>query len=113
VDEHDGRSSYALEFPNGGLAFVSGNLIQQGPLNDNRTIVSYGAEGLKNPQNELYFANNTVVNDDPRGGPFIFIREGADVARIVHNVFSGPGELLVGPGELRNNARVRRSEVRY
>ena len=53
MDERDGRSSYAIEFPDGGLALVIGNLIQQGPRNDNRTIVAYGAEGLKNPLNEL------------------------------------------------------------
>jgi VanZ family protein len=105
MDERDGRSSYALEFPNGGLSFVIGNMIQQGPRNDNRTIVSFGAEGLKNPVNELHFVGNTVVNEDPRDARFLVIRDGTQAAHILNNVFAGPGEILVGPGELRGNAR--------
>ena len=109
MDEKDGRSSYALEFPNGGLAFVIGNVIQQGPETENSTIVSYGAEGLKNPLNELYFVNNTVVNDRPAGGRFVFVRDGTVTARIVNNVFSGRGDVLGGPGELRGNVTVART----
>ena len=109
MDENDGRSSYAVEFPNGGLALVIGNVIQQGPETENSTIVSYGAEGLKNPTKELYFVNNTVVNDRPAGGRFVFVREGTQAARIVNNVFSGRGEVLGGPGELRNNEVVTKA----
>jgi parallel beta helix pectate lyase-like protein len=109
MDENDGRSSYSVEFPNGGLAFVIGNLIQQGPESENFTIVSYGTEGLQHPQNEFYFVNNTVVNDRASGGRFIFVKA-ADSALIVNNVFSGPGEVLTGPGELRNNVTARRSD---
>jgi hypothetical protein len=103
MDENDGRSSYSIEFPSGGLSFVIGNVIQQGPAAENPTIVSYGAEGLLHPLNEIYFVNNTVVNDLPAGGRFLFVRAGADAARIVNNVFSGRGDVLSGPGELRNN----------
>jgi hypothetical protein len=110
MDEKDGRSSYALEFPNGGIAFVIGNVIQQGPETENPTIVSYGAEGLKHPANELYFVSNTVVNDRPAGSRFLFIREGVDKAWIVNNVFAGRGEVLTGPGEMRNNVGVAKSE---
>ena len=109
MDEKDGRSSYAIDFPNGGLALVIGNVIQHGPKTENSTIVSYGAEGLKHPLNELYFVNNTVVNDRPAGGRFIFVRGGTDAARIVNNVFSGRGDALSGPGELRNNVAASRT----
>lgn len=103
MDENDGRSSYAIDLPNGGLSFVIGNLIQHGPAAENPTVVSYGAEGLKHPLNELYFVNNTVVNDRSEGGRFLFVRDGAGTVRIVNNVFSGGGGVLSGPGELRNN----------
>jgi hypothetical protein len=109
MDEKDGRSSYAIDLPNGGLAFVVGNLIQQGPRTENSTIVSYGAEGLQHPANELHFVNNTVVNDRPEGGRFIFVREGTQAARLVNNVFAGRGSVLSGPGEPINNAMVARS----
>src|SRR5688572_25711466 len=111
MDEKDGRSSYAIDLPDGGLSFVMGNLIQQGPANDNRTVVAYGAEGYKNPLNEFHFVSNTVVNDDPRGGRFFFIRPGADAVGVLNNIFSGPGELAVGQGELRNNQRVARNQL--
>lgn len=105
ADEHDGRASYAIDLPDGGLSFVMGNLIQQGPENDNRTVVAYGAEGYKNPLNELYFVSNTLVNDDPKGGRFVFVQPGADAARLLNNLFAGPGELLAGRAEMRNNVR--------
>jgi hypothetical protein len=110
MDENEGRSSYDAEFPYGGLALVIGNVIQQGPATENPTIVSYGAEGLKYPVNELYFVNNTVVNDRPAGGRFLFVKAGTDAARIVNNVFSGRGDLLSGPGELRNNVTVAKTD---
>jgi hypothetical protein len=103
MDESDGRSSYSVEFPNGGLGLVIGNVIQQGPATENPVIVSYGAEGLLHPLNELYFVNNTVVNERPAGGRFLVVKAGTDAARIVNNVFSGRGDILSGPGELRSN----------
>jgi hypothetical protein len=110
MDEDDGRSSYSIEFPNGGLAFVIGNVIQQGPATENPAIVSYGAEGLKYPLNEFYFINNTVVNDWPAGGRFLVIKDGTDAAQIVNNLFAGPGEVLTGSGELRNNLAVAKTD---
>ena len=110
TDENDGRGSYAVEFPWGGLAFVIGNQIQQGPATDNPVVVSFGAEGLRNPVNELYFVNNTVVNDLPSGGVFLFVKVGTASALIVNNIFSGPGDILNGPGELRYNVVARRTD---
>jgi len=109
MDESDGRSSYALDFPNGGLSFVVGNIIQQGPATENATIVSYGAEGLRHPINELHFVNNTLVNDRRNGAQFLGIRAGT--ARIVNNLFAGRGDVLSGPGELHNNAIVSKSDL--
>ena len=40
-----GTSSYELDLPNGGLSYVIGNVIEQGPLTENSTIVEYGLEG--------------------------------------------------------------------
>jgi len=110
ADEQDGRASYAIDLPDGGLSFVLGNLIQQGPENDNRTVVAYGAEGYKHLLNELYFVSNTVVNDDPNGARFVLIRPGADAVRLINNLFAGPGEQVVGKGESRSNLRTAKSD---
>ena len=47
VDEADGRASYAIDLPNGGLSYVIGNVLQQGPATENDAIIAYGAEGLR------------------------------------------------------------------
>jgi hypothetical protein len=112
IDGDDGRASYAIDLPDGGLSFVVGNAIQQGPAAENDALVAYGAEGLKHPVNELYLVNNTLVNDLPAGGRFIFVSGKPGRVRIVNNAFSGPGQFLAGPGELANNLQVGKSGFR-
>jgi hypothetical protein len=103
MDEADGRSSYAVDIPNGGLAYVIGNLIQHGPRAESTTIVSYGAEGLTYADNQLYVVNNTIVNDRPQGGIFVRINGRPAIARIINTLFVGPGTPVSGPAELRGN----------
>lgn len=103
MDEVDGNSSYAVDIPNGGRAYVIGNLIQHGPRAENSTIVSYGAEGLTHPDNQLYVINNTFVNDRAIGGTFIGVSGRPSVIRVVNNIFAGPGTVVSAPAELRSN----------
>jgi hypothetical protein len=101
MDEVTGNSSYDIDIPDSGLAYIVGNLIQQGTAADNSTIVAYGAESAINPMHELYVVNNTIVND--RGsGTFLSVRAGT-TARIINNIFSGNGTVLSGPGTLVSN----------
>ncbi len=98
MDEATGKSSYDIDLPNGGLSIIIGNEIQQGPLTENFTLISYGAEGLaKEYDNSLYIVNNTFVNEHPQGGRFIFTKPGTSQARIVNNLFIGKGT-IVAPG---------------
>jgi hypothetical protein len=92
MDEADGTSSYAIDLPNGGTSYVIGNLIQQGPMTDNATILAYGEEGTTNPKADLYVVNNTLVND--RGsGTFLQLATTAMPAVVRNNVFVGGGTL--------------------
>ncbi len=102
MDEKDGDASYAIDFPNGGVSYVIGNLIQQGPKTENATILAYGPEGLRHPRNELYVINNTFVNDYGEGG-FVTVANGAGRVRIVNNIFLGPGAPVNRPVEMRTN----------
>jgi hypothetical protein len=102
MDEKTGESSYAIDLPNGGTTYLIGNLIQQGPKTDNYHIVSYGAEGMNNPKSELYVVNNTFVNDND-DGVFIRVSQGAEPAKLINNIFAGPGAVLNGLGEKRTN----------
>lgn len=98
TDESGGRASYELDLPNGGLADVVGNIIQQSASTRNSVIVSFGEEGYHWPQNELRFVHNTVVNDHPLGGTFLRVAKGAGFREVRNNVFSGAGKLDLGSG---------------
>lgn len=97
TDEADGHASYELEFPNGGIAYVVGNIIQQGSQTENSTIISYGAEGYKWPRNELYLVNNTIADDRPQGGVFLRVAPGANTVKAFNNLLVGKGTLDGGP----------------
>ncbi len=107
----DGTSSYELEFPNGGTAVVVGNLIQQGPATENSTIVSYGAEGYRWPENRLYLAHNTIINDRAAGATFVRVMKGAQQVTMLNNLLVGPGNLNIdAPLESRGNVEASKKE---
>ncbi|MBL8393864.1 MAG: hypothetical protein JNK99_03805 [Candidatus Accumulibacter sp.] len=91
TDEIGGRASYELEFPNGGVARVIGNLIQQQSGTENSVIVSFGAEGYVWPLNTLYLASNTLINDHPHGGTFLRVARGSDHVITANNLLVGHG----------------------
>jgi Right handed beta helix region len=95
MDEADGTGSYDIDLPNGGLAVILGNTIQQGPETDNSIVVAYGAEGLKFSTNELYVVHNTLVNDRS-GGTYFSIDGKPTVSKFFNNFFSGNGTLFTG-----------------
>ena len=92
-DERSGKASYELDFSNGGIAYVIGNVIQQGPLSENSRVVSFGAEGYRWPRNELYLVNNTMVDDLPKGGDFLRVYPGASRVVLSNNLLVGNARL--------------------
>ena len=103
MDEATGNSSYAIDLSNGGLSFLIGNEIQQGPRTENSTLVSFGAEGLQHSINALYVVNNTIVNDRPQGGRFLFAKPGTEAVRILNNLFIGQGTIEAQGAEQAGN----------
>jgi hypothetical protein len=109
TDETGGRASYELEFPNGGVAYVIGNIIEQSATSENPRIISFGAEGYKLPRNELYLINNTIDNQMPQGGGFLHVKPGANAVRAFNNLLIGKGPLNSGiDGVFINNPNVDR-----
>jgi hypothetical protein len=108
TDESQGRASYELEFPNGGLAYVIGNLIEQSATTENPNIVSFGAEGYKHPTNELYLINNTLIDNLPQSGFFLAAKPGFQVVKAYNNLLLGKRPLNSGgiDGEFINNPNV-------
>lgn len=117
TDENGGTASYELEFPAGGVAIVVGNLIQQSARSENSTIISYGAEGYKWPQNRLVLAYNTIINERAAGVRFLYVQPGNRQVGAVNNVLAGgtapAGASLLGlaaPDVERNTVRAERSD---
>jgi len=112
ADGAGGRASYELEFPNGGLAYVIGNVIGQGVSGENPRIVAYGAEGPFWPDNGLYMAHNTLVND-AYAGSFLFVWSEKFPAGIdtwlINNLMVGDGDFFQPPqGRFEGNKSARR-----
>ncbi|MBS1131412.1 MAG: hypothetical protein H6R16_2414 [Proteobacteria bacterium] len=115
VDGAGGRASYELEFPNGGIAYVIGNAVGQSAGTDNPTLVSYGAEGPRWPDNALYMAHNTLINDAPAGN-FVNVRIdkiASDVeVWLLNNLLVGNGDLFKpAQGRFDGNRLVARGEL--
>ena len=115
VDGAGGKSSYELEFPNGGVAYVIGNTIGQSAGTDNPKMLSFGAEGGRWPENALYMAHNTLINDF-HAGSFVHVwsdKLAGDVeVWLLNNLLVGNGELSrPAQGRFDGNRAVGRGEL--
>ena len=107
-DGEEGQASYEIDLPNGGLAWVIGNVIGQGDEAQNPVMVAYGSEGNAWPKNGLYVSHNTFVGTP--WPPSWFLRVFADrlpdgtEVKVVNNVTLGLGLLSPGTkGEFSGN----------
>jgi len=97
MDGASGTASYQVDFPNGGVVYMRGNVLQKGPRADNPTVIAYGQEFLKQPVNTLEMVHNTVVSTY-RGGAFIAVHGSTQRVRLVANLFAGTNHPLVLTG---------------
>lgn len=96
-----GTDSYEVDLPNGGLAVLVGNVIEQGAATQNPFIVSYAEEGASHPVQRFYMVNNTLVNHRASG---TFVRlAGAPAAVLTNNLFLGAGTQLSGAATQSHN----------
>lgn len=110
MDEKTGNSSYAVDISNGGICYLIGNIIQQGPDAENYHIIAYGNEGLSYSANELYVVNNTIVNDR-NGGVFIRVHPSSPKIMLINNIFYGTGTIISKTAELRTNLVINRQKL--
>ena len=97
VDGPQGRASYEIDLPNGGLARVADNTIGQSALTENPVMVAYGAEGAAWPRSALTLENNLLINDRLAGGVFVRVwRERLPA----HTLVTVRGNRLMGPGSI-------------
>lgn len=92
-DDDSTNVSYEINLPNGGKAFVIGNVIEQGADpngEENGAIVDFGSEGPV-AGSALYVVNNTLLNNR-KAGTFVQVNGGVTTPSVLrNNVFSGPG----------------------
>lgn len=101
ADGTGGRASYELEFPNGGVAEVLGNVIQQSATTENSIMVSFGAEGYRGPEHRLTLEGNTLVNLAGPEARFVRVATGAESVHLVNNLLVGQGTVDAGAGARR------------
>ncbi|MDR7271144.1 hypothetical protein J2X20_003802 [Pelomonas saccharophila] len=102
-DEIGGRASYELEFPNGGVAVVMGNLIVQSSTTQNPHLISFGVEGAKWEQQALYLVNNTLVDQLPGGGIWLRVTPPQAEVVLANNLLVG-GPKLAAEGHWTRRA---------
>ncbi|MFG6468156.1 hypothetical protein [Roseateles sp. BYS87W] len=93
TDEIGGRASYELEFPNGGVAVVMGNLIGQSSTSENPHLISFGAEGATWAQQALYLVHNTLVDALPSGGIWLRVAPPQTEVVLANNLCVGTPKL--------------------
>jgi hypothetical protein len=109
ADELTGTSSYLIDLPAGGKAYVAGNTLQQGTLNENSTMVSFGAEKILHTQNVLTMENNTLIND-AGSCRLLFVKPGMETASVTNNRFVGC-KRMDGPIDAKDNTFQERSAL--
>jgi hypothetical protein len=92
-DEIGGRASYELEFPNGGVAIVMGNLIMQSSTTENPHVISFGVEGATWPRQALYLVHNTLVDQLPSGGIWLRVTPPQAEVMLANNLLVGTPRL--------------------
>lgn len=92
-NEADGDASREVDLPDGGQAFVIGNVVQQGLLGQNSNLIGFGMESLNNPgPHRLYAINNTLMNERPAGT--FFQMPTSVLFKAYNNVLAGEGSFL-------------------
>lgn len=106
MDEEAGNSSYIIDLPDGGIAYIIGNLVQQGRRASNHTLVSYAAEDAVRKARGLFVVNNSFVNDHD-SGIFIDNHDPVVTAVVKNNIFVGAGASTRGRAEVETNLFAR------
>lgn len=108
-DERNG-SSYLVDLPDGGAAYLVGNAFHQGANTENAAMLAYAAEhNQTEPNQQLYLVNNTFVNDHP-GGSFLN-NHSISPALLINNLLIGEATELIGPNQQSHNIKAAKNAL--
>jgi hypothetical protein len=110
TDEDDGNSSYLVDLPEGGYAYVVGNVLEKGGRAENPNAIGFASENPGVQEGGLWVVNNSFYN---RRVDASFVANRSKLATlVVNNVLAGaPAVLLDGRGEERSNFRQARAAM--
>lgn len=99
IQDGGGTGSYSIDLPNGGVAVLRNNDIQQGPASQNPAIVHFGGEGTPYPGSSLVIEGGTVLNQLDSVSTRLLLNQTATTAEIRDvDVFGlGPSQIASGP----------------
>ncbi len=102
ISDESNASSYLVDLPDGGDAYMIGNLLHQSIKSENQAMVAFAAEHHQTDQNQaLYMVNNTLVNDRPDG---VFLHNHSIVpATLINNLLVGQSTVITGSNIRRHN----------
>ena len=102
ADGDDGTGSYAIDLPNGGVATITGNVIEQGAKSDSPHIIHYGGEGSAYDGSSLTISDNTVVNDLGSASARLLVNETSVAAEVSDNTVYGltSDQIVTGSAEV-------------
>lgn len=91
-----GDASREIDLPDGGLAIIMGNVVEQGPGSTNSGIIGYGLESFSNnAPHQLYLVNNTIINNRATG-TFVSVGSSTALYKAYNNIMAGPGTFFNG-----------------
>ena len=105
-DGSTGTGSYDIDLANGGIATITGNVIEKGPHAQNPVIVSVGEEGSIYAGTSIKVSNNEFLNDDSSPS-VVGVQNDTTAAAAVSNDSTwklGPSQMLHGPGTVSGQA---------
>lgn len=99
IQDGGGTGSYSIDLPNGGVAVLRNNDIQQGPASQNPAIVHFGGEGTPYPGSSLVIEGGTVLNQLDSVSTRLLLNQTATTAEIRDvDVFGlSPSQIASGP----------------
>lgn len=106
-----GSASYEMDFPNGGVVTLIGNIVGQSAATSNPALISFGAEGSGWPEHRLTVAHNTLANGAGPAAHFLRVwteKLGAVPSRVISNLLVGPGVLEGARGDITESNRAGR-----
>lgn len=97
-DGPNGTASYSIDLPNGGIAVIQNNVIEQGPDSQNPVIIAFGEEGSLRATNSLQVSGNTILNDLHSSSSLAVWNKSAAVAQITGNELYGLSAAKIASG---------------